>query len=140
MNKIWANRLIAGTQVWDSVPDYRRSGVKTELASRVEDGEINADRYEEITGEKLAMVDQAEQLLLDLGFTQMRVRIHGTLARIEVLPEDFPRLAEPALRREIAEKLKTYGFSYVTADLAGYRTGSMNEMLPASCDRGRSGV
>ena len=95
---------------------------------------------EEITGEKLAMVDQAEQLLLDLGFTQMRVRIHGTLARIEVLPEDFPRLAEPALRREIAEKLKTYGFSYVTADLAGYRTGSMNEMLPASCDRGRSGV
>ncbi len=95
---------------------------------------------EEITGEKLAMVDQAEQRLLDLGFTQMRVRIHGTLARIEVLPEDFPRLAEPALRREIAEKLKTYGFSYVTADLAGYRTGSMNEMLPASCDRGRSGV
>lgn len=95
---------------------------------------------EEITSEKLAMVDQAEQLLLDLGFTQMRVRIHGTLARIEVLPEDFPRLAEPALRREIAEKLKTYGFSYVTADLAGYRTGSMNEMLPASCDRGRSGV
>ena len=95
---------------------------------------------EEITGEKLAMVDQAEQLLLDLGFTQMRVRIHGTLARIEVLPEDFPRLAEPALRREIAETLKTYGFSYVTADLAGYRTGSMNEMLPASCDRGRSGV
>ncbi len=58
---------------------------------------------EEITGEKLAMVDQAEQLLLDLGFTQMRVRIHGTLARIEVLPEDFPRLAEPALRREIAD-------------------------------------
>ena len=95
---------------------------------------------EEITSEKLAMVDQAEQLLLDLGFTQMRVRIHGTLARIEVLPEDFPRLAEPALRREIAEKLKTYGFSYVTADLAGYRTGSMNEILPASCDRGRSRV
>lgn len=87
---------------------------------------------EEITGEKLAMVDQAEQLLLDLGFTQMRVRIHGTLARIEVLPEDFPRLAEPALRREIAEKLKTYGFSYVTADLAGYRTGSMNEILGAN--------
>ncbi len=84
---------------------------------------------EEITGEKLAMVDKAEQLLLDLGFTQMRVRVHGTLARIEVLPEDFPRLAEPDLRREIAEKLKAYGFSYVTADLAGYRTGSMNEML-----------
>lgn len=52
MNKIWANRLIAGTQVWASVPDYRKNGVKTELASRVEDGEINADRYEEITGEQ----------------------------------------------------------------------------------------
>ena len=52
MNKIWANRLIAGTQVWDSVPDYRKNSVKTELASRVEDGEINADRYEAITGGK----------------------------------------------------------------------------------------
>lgn len=52
MNKIWANRLIAGTQVWDSVPDYRKSGVKAELAARVEDGEINADRYLEITGEE----------------------------------------------------------------------------------------
>ena len=52
--KIWANRLIAGTQVWDSVPDYRRSGVKTELASRVEDGEITAEKYKEITGEEYA--------------------------------------------------------------------------------------
>ena len=77
---------------------------------------------------------------MDLGGTQVGVRIHGTVGRIEGLPGDVPRLAEPALRREIAEKLKTYGFSYVTADLAGYRTGSMNEMLPASCDRGRSGV
>ena len=56
-NKIWANRLIAGTQVWDSVPDYRKNGVKTELASRVEDGEINADRYEEITGEKYVVAE-----------------------------------------------------------------------------------
>ena len=52
MNKIWANRLIAGTQVWDSVPDYRKSDVKNELASRVEEGEITADRYAEITGEQ----------------------------------------------------------------------------------------
>ena len=57
MNKMWANRLIAGTQVWDSVPDYRKNGVKTELASRVEDGEINADRYEEITGEKYVVAE-----------------------------------------------------------------------------------
>lgn len=54
MNKIWANRLIAGTQVWGSVPDYRRSGVKTELASRVEDGKITAEKYKEITGEEYA--------------------------------------------------------------------------------------
>lgn len=57
MNKIWANRLIAGTQVWDSVPDYRKNGAKTELVSRVEDGEINADRYEEITGEKYVVAE-----------------------------------------------------------------------------------
>ena len=57
MNKIWANRLIACTYVWDSVPDYCRSGVKTELASRVEDGEINADRYEEITGQKYVVAE-----------------------------------------------------------------------------------
>ena len=57
MNKIWANRLIAGTQVWDSVPDYRKSGVKTELASRVEDGEITADRYAEITGDQYVVAE-----------------------------------------------------------------------------------
>lgn len=52
MNKIWANRLIAGTQVWDSVPAFRKSDVAAELATRVEDGEITADRYQEITGEE----------------------------------------------------------------------------------------
>lgn len=52
MNKIWANRLIAGTQTWDSVPSFRKSGVKAELASRVADGEITADRYHEITDEE----------------------------------------------------------------------------------------
>ena len=57
MNKIWANRLIAGTQVRDSVPDDRKSGVKTELASRVEDGEITADRYAEITGEQYVVAE-----------------------------------------------------------------------------------
>ena len=57
MNKICANRLIAGTQVWDSVPNYRKSGVKTELASRVEDGEITADRYAEITGEQYVVAE-----------------------------------------------------------------------------------
>ena len=86
---------------------------------------------EEITREKLAMVEQAEQYLLDLGFYQARVRIHGTMARIEVLPEEIERLLEKRTRLEITTRLKQYGFSYVTLDLQGYRTGSMNEVLPS---------
>lgn len=92
------------------------------LASRFVYGET-------ITKEKLAMVEQAEQVLLDLGFRQMRVRIHGRMARIEVLPEDLERLAQKEVRESVVGKLKEYGFTYVTMDLAGYRMGSMNETL-----------
>lgn len=84
---------------------------------------------EEITPGKLSMVDRAEQLLLDLGFTQVRVRIHGTIARIEVLPEELPKLLEEKNRARILTSFEAYGFSYVTVDLKGYRTGSMNETL-----------
>ncbi len=84
---------------------------------------------ETITEEKLRMVDQAEQLLLDLGFRQVRVRIHGTIARIELLPEDFPRLLAEDTRRLVYDRFKSYGFTYVALDLLGYRTGSMNETL-----------
>lgn len=74
------------------------------------------------------MVDKAEQLLLDMGFHQLRVRIHGgNLARIEVMPEELRKVLDHRL--EITEKLKGYGFAYVTLDLLGYRTGSMNETL-----------
>ena len=82
---------------------------------------------EEITAQKLGMVDKAEQLLLDLGFHQLRVRIHGTIARIEVLPDEFEKLLQN--RTQIVTAFKDYGFSYVTMDLQGYRTGSMNETL-----------
>jgi uncharacterized protein len=82
---------------------------------------------EEITREKLSMVDQAEQLLLTLGFYQFRVRIHGNMARIEVLPDEFGKLIQN--REEIVDKLTQFGFSYVTMDLKGYRMGSMNETL-----------
>jgi uncharacterized protein len=85
---------------------------------------------ETISEEKLSMVDKAEQLLLDLGFHQVRVRIHGTIARIEVLPEEFAKLLAEDTRRQIYQTLKGLGFTYVTLDLAGYRTGSMNEVLP----------
>ena len=75
------------------------------------------------------MVDQAEQLLLDLGFHQVRVRIHGTIARIELMPEEFPKLLEEDIRNQITSSFRLFGFTYVTMDLTGYRTGSMNEVL-----------
>ena len=84
---------------------------------------------EQITREKLKMVEQAEQFLQDLGFTQVRVRVHVSLARIEVLLEEISQLMLQDNRKRIAEKLKEYGFSYVTMDLYGYRIGSMNESL-----------
>ena len=85
---------------------------------------------EEITPEKLAMVDKAEQLLLDLGFRQVRVRIHGTIARIELLPEEMDRFLEENRRHRLSEQLHGLGFTYVTLDLDGYQTGSMNKTLP----------
>ncbi len=102
-----------GLPVW-SKPSYAC------LASRFVYGET-------ITEEKLSMVDRAEQLLIDLGFLQVRVRIHGLAARIEVLPEDFPKLLENRLL--IVKNFKKFGFTYVSMDLAGYRTGSMNETI-----------
>lgn len=84
---------------------------------------------ETISEEKLGMVDKAEQLLLDLGFHQVRVRIHGKIARIEVLPEELGGLVQEDNRKKIYETLKALGFTYVTLDLGGYRTGSMNETL-----------
>jgi uncharacterized protein len=84
---------------------------------------------ESITEEKLNMVDKAEQLLLDMGFHQIRVRIHDKLARIEVDPCEFEKLIEKDTREEIVSKFKSYGFTYVSMDLAGYRMGSMNDTL-----------
>ena len=86
---------------------------------------------EEINEKKLGMVDKAEQSLLDLGFKQLRVRIHGeNLARIEVLPSELEKLL--SLRQEITKALKDAGFAYITMDLQGYRTGAMNEVIPES--------
>lgn len=82
---------------------------------------------EEITSNRLKMVENAEQLLFDLGFKQFRVRIHENLARIEVFTEDFEKLLNN--KKLIVSEFKTFGFDYVTMDLAGYRTGSMNEVI-----------
>lgn len=92
------------------------------LASRIPYGE-------RITSEKLSMADQGEQLLLDHGFRQFRVRVHGTLARIELLPEEMGRMMAEPLRSRIHDEMKRIGFTYVALDLKGYRTGSLNETL-----------
>jgi len=84
---------------------------------------------QEITHEKLEMVDRAEQYLLDLGFRQVRVRHHGEIARIEVARDERKRFFDEDLLDKVQAKLKEVGFRYVTLDLQGYRTGSMNEGL-----------
>ena len=81
---------------------------------------------ERLTEEKLSMVERAEELLRIREFNQFRVRIHGKLARIEILPEDFEKIMQSELRAEIVEKFTAYGFEYVSLDLQGYRAGSMN--------------
>lgn len=85
---------------------------------------------DEISAEKLSMVDAAEQFLIDSGFSQMRVRIHGNIARIEILPDDFTKIINQ--REKIVERLKALGFTYVALDLQGYRTGSLNVDIAAA--------
>ena len=84
---------------------------------------------EEITEKKLDMVDKAEQLLLDLGFNQLRVRIHRDIARIELMPEEFGKFMTKQTREYVHTRFKELGFAYITLDILGYRTGSMNEIL-----------
>lgn len=84
---------------------------------------------EEITKEKLKMVDLAEQYLLDLGFRQVRVRHHGDVARIEVSPKELSKILEPQMAEDIYAVFSKIGFVYTALDLKGYRTGSMNEKI-----------
>jgi len=94
------------------------------LASRVVYGE-------EVTPERLAMIDAAEQYLHDLNLPICRVRYHsGNVARIEVPRDDLARLCEPATMQQIDQRLKSLGFKFVTLDLAGFQSGSLNQMLP----------
>lgn len=81
-----------------------------------------------VTREGLRQVAEGERHLHELGFRTVRVRHHGDVARIEVAPEEIERLA--AMRTDVSAHLRSLGFAYVTADLAGYRTGSLNEVLP----------
>ena len=85
---------------------------------------------EQVTPERLAMVDGAERFLRARGFQPLRVRYHrGEMARIEVALEQLPQLLDPELRRETVDHLKSLGFKYVSLDLEGFRSGSLNEGL-----------
>ena len=84
---------------------------------------------EEITHERLDMIDRAEQFLIDSGFRQVRVRFHGDLARIETDQDGFRLLEDFELRKRIYNEFRNIGFSYAASDLLGYRMGSMNEGL-----------
>ena len=92
------------------------------LSSRVPYGQV-------VTIEKLSMIDRAEIALKQLGFRQVRVRHHGDVARIEVAMEEMRRALDPDMAQQMSTALKELGFNYVTLDLAGYRTGSLNEAL-----------
>lgn len=101
-----------GLPTWDK-PSYAC------LATRIPYGE-------EITEEKLRMIDAAEQYLMDIGFRQVRVRYHGDVARIEVAAEERSRFFDTELMDKVNDSLIRIGFKYAALDLKGYRTGSMN--------------
>jgi uncharacterized protein len=82
-----------------------------------------------ITPQRLCQVARSERVLRDLGFRQLRVRYHGEVARIELSEVEIERLLDPELRRIVHDLIKESGFSYVTLDLLGYRSGSLNELI-----------
>ena len=119
-------RVLSGHQ---GLPTWNKPSFAC-LASRIPYGD-------EITKEKLSMAEQGEELLRQLGFRQYRVRIHGSLARIEIEPEEFERIMEHDMRNAVCQRLREIGFAYVSLDLQGYRTGSMNETLESGPEQER---
>ncbi|MCS7304947.1 MAG: ATP-dependent sacrificial sulfur transferase LarE [Thermoguttaceae bacterium] len=107
---------------WWQLPVWNKPATPC-LASRIAYGE-------QITPERLKMIDQAEQFLRSLGFEPVRVRYHrGDLARIEVPREAIGRLLDPSVRQQVAARLKQLGFKFVSLDLEGFRSGSMNVLV-----------
>jgi uncharacterized protein len=100
------------------------------LSSRVAYGQ-------EVTPERLAMIDRAEQYLRSLGFRELRVRYHADdMARIEVPLSELPALYELDTRNRVVEQLRGLGFKFVTLDLAGFRSGNLNRLIaPAELQR-----
>src|ERR1700690_4489305 len=106
----------AGYSLWDRPAAPR-------LSSRVEYGRT-------VTREVLAQVEQAEESLPQLGFRELRVRHHGELARVEIARTELPRALTMEMLDAITAALKQAGFQYVTLDCTGFRSGSMNAILP----------
>jgi uncharacterized protein len=108
----------AGLKVWDKPASAC-------LSSRIEYGRP-------VTRENLSQVEQAEEALHALGFQQVRVRHHGDLARIEIARDELPRALSLETLDRITTAVRAIGFLYVTLDMQGYRSGSMNDILPAA--------
>ena len=106
----------AGLRVWDKPASAC-------LSSRIEYGRP-------VTREALSAVEQGEEALRALGFRQFRVRHHGEIVRLEIAKEELPRALDPALAAEFTRIFKGLGFKFVTLDLEGFRSGSMNALLP----------
>jgi pyridinium-3,5-biscarboxylic acid mononucleotide sulfurtransferase len=109
-------------RAWD-LPTWDKPATPC-LSSRVAYGE-------EVTPERVRMIDQAEHWLRERGLRLLRVRYHkGDLARIEVPLDELPRLAAPEVRAELVRAFRSLGFKYVTLDLEGFRSGSLNAVIP----------
>ena len=107
----------AGMRIWDKPASAC-------LSSRIEYGRP-------VTREALAIVEKGEDEVRALGFHQFRVRHHGEIVRIEIAREELPRAVDPAMAAQFAGIFKALGFKFVTLDLEGFRSGSMNTLLPA---------
>ena len=106
----------AGLRIWDKPASPC-------LSSRIEYGRA-------VTLEALAAVEQGEEALRDLGFRQFRVRHHGEIVRVEIAREELSNAMTPTMAKEFTRIFKALGFRYVTLDLEGFRSGSMNDILP----------
>lgn len=106
----------AGLRIWDKPASAC-------LSSRIEYGRP-------VTREALGVVEQGEDAIRGLGFRQFRVRHHGDIVRIEIAPEELPRALAPEMAAEFTRIFKALGFKFVTLDLEGFRSGSLNALLP----------
>jgi uncharacterized protein len=106
------------------IPNWQKPALAC-LSSRVPYGTL-------VTVGILAQIERAEAFLYEKGFSNFRVRHHGKVARIEVAPQDLPRLLQEPLREQVIHAFKALGYTYITLDLQGFRSGSGNEALVAA--------